>query len=98
MQSLETKVDSEVRHAREIHASDFQVNPKFLGQIQKLWSKHFLPHNVRAEPYETHLYGPGGHFKSHRDTPEMNLVGTSWLASVTPRALLLGTSILATGC
>ena len=76
MQSLETKVDSEVRNAREIPASEFQVTPEFLGQIQELWQKHFLPRNVRAEPYKIHLYGPGGHFKSHRDTPETGLVGT----------------------
>ena len=31
---------------------------------------------MRAVPYKIHLYGPGGHFKSHRDTPETNLVGT----------------------
>ena len=76
MQSLETKVDSEVRNAREIPASEFEVKPEFLGQIQKLWGNHFLPRNVRAEPYKIHLYGPGGHFKSHRDTPETGLVGT----------------------
>jgi len=51
MQSLETKVDHEVRNAREIPASEFQVKPKFLRQIQKLWKEHFLPRNVRAEPY-----------------------------------------------
>jgi len=76
MQSLETKVDSEVRHAREIPASEFEVEPKFLKEIQELWGEHFLPQNVRAEPYKIHLYGPGGHFKSHRDTPETGLVGT----------------------
>ncbi len=41
-----------------------------------MWREHFLPRNVRAEPYKIHLYGPGGHFKSHRDTPETGLVGT----------------------
>jgi hypothetical protein len=76
MQSLETKVDCEVRNAREIPASEFEVEPELLQYIQKLWSKHFLPRSVRAEPYKIHLYGPGGHFKSHRDTPETGLVGT----------------------
>ena len=76
MRSLETKVDSEVRNAREIPASEFDVKPEFLVKIQKLWGRHFLPRNVRAVPYKIHLYGPGGHFKSHRDTPETNLVGT----------------------
>lgn len=45
-------------------------------RIQKLWKEHFVPGNVRAEPYKIHIYGPGGHFKSHRDTPEKDLVGT----------------------
>jgi len=76
MQSLETKVDSDVRNAREIPASEFQVKPELLDRTQKLWSEHFLPRKVRAEPYKIHLYGPGGHFKSHRDTPETGLVGT----------------------
>jgi hypothetical protein len=76
MQSLETKIDSEVRNAREIPASEFEVKPEFLEQIQNLWKEHFLPRSVRAEPYKIHLYGPGGHFKSHRDTPETGLVGT----------------------
>jgi hypothetical protein len=76
MQSLETKVDSEVRHAREILASEFEVKPEFLKNIQNMWREHFIPRNVRAEPYKIHLYGPGGHFKSHRDTPETGLVGT----------------------
>src|SRR6266511_3131514 len=76
MQSMETKVDSEVRNTREIPASEFKVKPKFLEQIQESWGKHFLPRNVLAKPYKIHLYGPGGHFKSHRDTPETGLVGT----------------------
>jgi hypothetical protein len=76
MQSLQTKVDCEVRNAREIPASEFEVQPKFLEKIQKLWREHFLPRSVRAEPYKIHIYGPGGHFKSHRDTPETGLVGT----------------------
>ena len=76
VQSFQTKVDSEVRHAREILASEFEVQPKLLEKIQNLWGEHFLPRKVRAQPYKIHLYGPGGHFKSHRDTPETDLVGT----------------------
>jgi hypothetical protein len=76
MQSLETKVDSEVRNAREIQASEFEVKPEFLKKIQDLWGEQFLPRTVRAETYKIHLYGPEGHFKSHRDTPETGLVGT----------------------
>jgi len=46
MQSLETKVDSEVRNAREIPASEFEVKPEFLQYIQNLWKEHFLPRTV----------------------------------------------------
>lgn len=76
MRSLETKIDCEVRNAREIPSSEFEVKPEFLKQIQNEWRKHFLPRKVRAQPYKIHIYGPGGHFKSHRDTPEAGLVGT----------------------
>ncbi|TFY64084.1 hypothetical protein EVG20_g6062 [Dentipellis fragilis] len=34
------------------------------------------PNRVRVEPYKIHIYGPGGHFKAHRDTPANGLVGT----------------------
>ncbi|OSD05492.1 hypothetical protein PYCCODRAFT_1385320 [Trametes coccinea BRFM310] len=72
-----TKVDSEVRNAREISASEFTVGRKLLRSIQRQWRKHFVPGTrVRAEPYKIHLYGPGGGFKEHRDTPQKDLVGT----------------------
>ncbi|KAL0577816.1 hypothetical protein V5O48_004183 [Marasmius crinis-equi] len=74
--ALETKVDSEIRKACEIPASGFEVQPKLLQDIAKLWSENFVPSKVRVEPYKIHLYGKGGHFKSHRDTPEASLVGT----------------------
>ena len=46
-----------------------------MGQIHESWKEIFIPRNVRAEPDKNHLYGPGGHFKSYRDTPETGLVG-----------------------
>ncbi|KDQ55558.1 hypothetical protein JAAARDRAFT_180355 [Jaapia argillacea MUCL 33604] len=72
----ETKFDEDVRKAREIPASEFSVEPALLEWIQSCWSKSFHPPGVRVEPYKIHLYGPGGHFKAHRDTPQINLVGT----------------------
>jgi hypothetical protein len=72
----ETKIDLEVRNACEILADEFSVDKELLDRIEAQWAESFLPRKVRAEPYKVHLYGPEGHFKSHRDTPEMNLVGT----------------------
>ncbi|KAF8075161.1 hypothetical protein FPV67DRAFT_618422 [Lyophyllum atratum] len=71
-----TKVDSKVRMAREIRSDAFNVEPKLLDAISKHWQDHFYPSHVRVEPYKIHLYGPGGHFKAHRDTPQKDLVGT----------------------
>ncbi|KAG7093054.1 hypothetical protein E1B28_009347 [Marasmius oreades] len=73
---LETKVDPEVRRACEIPAEGFEVKKELLETIAKIWSSNFLPSKVRVEPYKIHIYGKGGHFKSHRDTPEKLLVGT----------------------
>lgn len=76
IKTLQTKVDAEVRDAREILASEFTVEPKFLERIRDTWAEGFIPGNVRVEPYKVHIYGEGGHFKYHRDTPDHSLVGT----------------------
>lgn len=76
MRVLETKVDPSVRDAREILANDFIVDSSLLEQIRETWATNFFPRKVRVEPYKINIYGPGGHFESHRDTPEVGLVGT----------------------
>ncbi|KAA1472313.1 hypothetical protein DENSPDRAFT_173650 [Dentipellis sp. KUC8613] len=76
VQTQETKVDQSVRSAREISASGFTVPPELIEEIRFHWSKNFIPSGVRVEPYKIHTYGPGGHFKAHRDTPANGLVGT----------------------
>ncbi|KAK1224957.1 hypothetical protein PQX77_012106 [Marasmius sp. AFHP31] len=74
--ALETKVDPAVRNAREIPKDGFEVEPGLLEDVAEIWADNFLPSEVRVEPYKIHIYGKGGHFKSHRDTPESSLVGT----------------------
>jgi hypothetical protein len=76
VRTQETRVDSKVRNACEISADQFSVDQELIERIQATWSTHFVPRKVRAVPYKIHLYGPGGLFKSHRDTPEKDLVGT----------------------
>ncbi|OSX60346.1 hypothetical protein POSPLADRAFT_1171415 [Postia placenta MAD-698-R-SB12] len=77
LRSQETKEDKDVRHAREIGARDFSVEPELLQRIAVCWDSHFHANKgVRVEPYKIHLYSEGGHFKAHRDTPEKDLVGT----------------------
>ncbi|KAJ7746566.1 hypothetical protein B0H16DRAFT_1852581 [Mycena metata] len=77
VKAQETKVDASVRNAREIPASEFRVAPDLVAHVEKLWAaSSFFPTKVRAEAYKIHLYGPGGKFAAHRDTPETDLVGT----------------------
>ncbi|KAI0741946.1 hypothetical protein C8Q80DRAFT_1123686 [Daedaleopsis nitida] len=72
-----TKVDDRIRDAREIPANEFSVEAELLARISALWDRHFYPnHGIRVQPYKIHLYGPDGHFDTHRDTPERDLVGT----------------------
>jgi hypothetical protein len=74
--TLETKVDASVRSAKEITSEHFTVTPELLSRVQELWSKNFWQTNVVAKPYKINIYGPGDHFKPHKDTPEKDLVGT----------------------
>ncbi|KAJ7634804.1 hypothetical protein FB45DRAFT_474826 [Roridomyces roridus] len=76
VKAQETKIDPEVRNAREIPASEVSVSSDLLSKVEELWGASFFPTKVRAELYKIHVYGPGGMFKAHRDTPETNLVGT----------------------
>nr|VWO94607.1 Non-specific serine/threonine protein kinase (EC [Ganoderma boninense] len=72
-----TKVDKNVRQAKEIPASEFSIDPELLERIADIWDQNFFPNSgVRVEPYKINLYGPGGHFAVHRDTPQQGLVGT----------------------
>ena len=32
---------------------------------------------MRAVPYKLNIYGPGGHFSAHKDTPAADLVGSA---------------------
>lgn len=71
-----TKVDENVRMAREIRSDAFTVDPSLVDAVENLWAKHFVPSKVKAQPYKINLYAKGGKFKPHRDTPEEDLVGT----------------------
>ena len=76
IKSLKTRVDRDVRHAKEISASKFTVDRALLDRIRAIWGKCFIPGAVRVEPHKIHLYGPSGYSKSARETPEQGLVGT----------------------
>jgi hypothetical protein len=76
VKALETKVNAYIRDAREILASEFSVKREFLDPIRETWAKTFIPADVPVKPYRIHIYGPFGHFRSHRDTLEEGLVGT----------------------
>jgi hypothetical protein len=76
----ENRIDATVRRSREI--TDFSLTDEDgdCRAIEQMWSKHFLPANVRAEPYKISLYKDGDFFSPHKDTPSTNLVGTFLIA------------------
>ncbi|KAH9943959.1 hypothetical protein B0H21DRAFT_747247 [Amylocystis lapponica] len=76
VRTQETTVDARVRDAREIPAAEFSVSPGLVEEVARHWAAHFTPAAVRVEPYKVHVYGPGGMFRPHKDTPEKGLVGT----------------------
>jgi len=80
MKAMETRVDPLVRSGREIASHGFSVSPELCRWVERTWAEHFVPRNVRAEPYKINLYGPGDRFATHRDTPEKDLVGTFLVA------------------
>jgi len=77
---METKVDASVRLASDIPADRFGVPDPVCREVERLWAGDFWPRAVRAVPHKINLYGPGGHFVEHRDTPAKDLVGTFLLS------------------
>jgi hypothetical protein len=74
-----TETDSSVRNAREISCMEgsLVVLDPIVQQVKNLWTRaNMSPKHIRVVPYKMNLYAAGGHFRSHRDTPARNLVGT----------------------
>ncbi len=77
---MQTVYDEKVRVAREIPATHFTVSSSLCRKIETLWGAYFFPHQVVAVPHKINVYGAGGHFAPHRDTPSTNMVGTFLLS------------------
>jgi hypothetical protein len=71
-----TVLNKDVRDAVEFTAEEFSVSPELIAYVETVWATHFFPTKVRAEAYKINVYGPGGHFQPHKDTPAKDLVGT----------------------
>ena len=78
--TLETKIDKEVRDAKDISLDHFTIDPSVIQQISDLWSRNLYPKNVIVKPYKINLYGKNGHFDRHKDTPDKDMVGTGLIA------------------
>jgi len=44
-------------------------NPSFLNTIRILIEENLISHSIELIPYKLNIYGPGGFFKPHVDTP-----------------------------
>jgi len=79
--NLKTVVNTEVRNAKDITSEYFKVSQTVIDQITNSWSRGGMyPSSVIVEPYKINLYGQGGHFELHQDTPSKDMVGTALIA------------------
>ena len=68
----ETVTDVTYRDARKLEPENFLTSIQLSGMsILPLVIKMLVPNmrTIRAELYKLNIYGPGGHFKPHVDTP-----------------------------
>lgn len=74
---LETRMDETVRNARDISNDYFEVSQDVIDYIATQWKTGLSPSNVIVKPYKINIYGEGGHFEAHKDTPDKDMVGTA---------------------
>ena len=78
MKNIETKVDKEVRNAKEL--TDISVSQSVLDLIKENWKQNMYPPNVTVVSYKLNMYTQDGFFKMHRDTPHTGLLGTALIS------------------
>ncbi len=72
-----TEYNEEVRKAKEIPASEWELSKDLLDRLKKwLVDKHLFSFDIELKPIKMNFYQTGDHFISHRDTPSNTLVGT----------------------
>ena len=77
MKKLETVIDENVRKAKEYNSSECKPSEYYKTRCTEFWTEHFFPHkNIDLQFYKMNIYGPGGKFVAHKDTPEPGLIGT----------------------
>eukprot|EP01112_Ceratiomyxa_fruticulosa_P023566 TRINITY_DN9064_c0_g1_i1.p1 TRINITY_DN9064_c0_g1~~TRINITY_DN9064_c0_g1_i1.p1 ORF type:complete len:587 (-),score=106.79 TRINITY_DN9064_c0_g1_i1:64-1824(-) len=71
--------DPTVRLAVAFKSTDFALNfhpsmSSIIDEIHKnlLFEKDLNAFSIRAQPYRLNIYGKGGHFKYHEDTPQLD--------------------------
>lgn len=80
LETMTTDIDNSVRSGKHVPQSCFKIKDDIIEKLQKEWELNMLPCNVKIVPYKINLYGKGGHFSRHCDTPDLNLVGTILLS------------------
>jgi hypothetical protein len=79
VQAQETKVDPSVRNARDYLYSEghFTCSEALIAHVKDIWRREMYPQDgIRVVPYKINCYGPDGMFAEHKDTPDLNMVGT----------------------
>lgn len=83
VRNVTTKLNTNVRHSREIQSERItftQEGHMMMADACNAANVFFAEHgSVALKPYKLIVYGEGGHFKAHLDTPRPGVVGTAIL-------------------
>lgn len=81
-----TEYDETVRKCWQIDSKNFTFKspswePFLAATLEKVREDLGIPGRISAQPYKLLLYGPGGHFKAHRDSEKLDaMFGTLIIA------------------
>lgn len=83
LKTLETCSDVKVRQGCDLVCDKdvtFKNDYRIKSQIQQIFQdKMEIKQEIEVRPYKVNVYGPGGHFKPHKDTPSSGFLGTAVL-------------------
>ena len=85
-----TVLDTDVRNCWQIDAAAFSFESPawgglLAGIVQSITEDLRIRGKVSAGPYKLLIYGPGGHFKAHRDTEKLDAMFGSLIVALPPR-------------
>lgn len=77
LKNMTTEINHDIRMGRDLTSEQFEIDTSLCNQLEKIWSIQYRTMNkIKVVPYKINLYTDGGHFKTHKDTSDLNMIGT----------------------